>query len=268
MNPFADMPLKDLDDNLCNQVKEAREHPLFSHEIPGDVSSLTAVQQMEFLELLAREEAIRLLRSSFRSRRLPIPYDINLPTRILTNSEWQRLLARLPTLFAKWKAEYFLKQVGKTIFPMPDVVEIIIREDFLSEAAIELFPRPEKSNPAPVVSTPAPTVGRAKETGDSSIVRAKAVQGVLDELAKIRPLMKASDDYDSVKKQFPDSTTFKVCDVNPELKSLLENIAGHQQCVKFAIQVVAAKYLRKPNTVEKDWKINKPRKEKHHPSSG
>jgi hypothetical protein len=94
------------------------------------------------------------------------------------------------------------------------------------------------------------------------------VQGVRDELAKITPLMKSSIDYDDVRKQFPDSMTFKVCDGIPALKLKLENIAGHQQRVRFGIEIVAAKYGLKFNTVEKDWKKHKPRKEKTHESSG
>lgn len=109
---------------------------------------------------------------------------------------------------------------------------------------------------------------RFERSADSSVTRAGEVHRVLDELAKIRPLMKPSADYDSVKTQFPDSVTFKVCDAHPELRLKLENIAGHQQRVMFAIEIVAANYGRKYNTVEKDWKNHKPRKEKPQPATG
>jgi hypothetical protein len=114
----------------------------------------------------------------------------------------------------------------------------------------------------------APETDRVEMSADSSTVRAKAVQSVLEELAKITPLMKSSIDYDGIRKQFPDSMTFKVCDGNPALKLKLENIAEHQQRVRFAQEIVAAYYGRKFNTVQKDWKNYKPRKEKAHGSRG
>jgi hypothetical protein len=113
-----------------------------------------------------------------------------------------------------------------------------------------------------------PEMDRIGMSADSSAVRAKAVQSVLEELAKITPLMKSSIDYHEVRKQFPNSMTFNVCDGIPALKVKLENIAGHQQRVRFAQEIVAAKYGRERSTVEKDWKTHKPRKEKAHESSG
>jgi hypothetical protein len=130
----------------------------------------------------------------------------------------------------------------------------------------------QDSNPAPNVENPvasasAPETARIEMSADSSMVRAKAVQSVLDELANITPKMKSSIDYDCVRKQFPDSMTFKVCDGHPELKLKLENVGGHAQRVRFAHEIVAANYGRKFNTVQKDWKNHKPRKEKDQESS-
>ena len=144
-NPFSGMPLETADENLRKQVRELRQHPLFGQEIPRDVTLLMPTQQLAFLELLAREEAIRLLRGRFRRSRLPIPYDVSLPLRLIDDSDWRGMLVRLPALFAKWKTEYAIKQEGRAVYPLPDVVEIIIREDFLPQASAELFPSAGKS---------------------------------------------------------------------------------------------------------------------------
>lgn len=101
-----------------------------------------------------------------------------------------------------------------------------------------------------------------KREVDSSAVRAEAVQCVLKELAEIRPTMTATADFDSIRKRFPNSIAFKVCETNPDLRLKLESIAGHQQFTRFAIEIVAANYGRKYTTVEKDWKTHKPRKPK------
>ena len=77
----------------------------------------------------------------------------------------------------------------------------------------------------------------------------------------IRPLMTPQASYRSIRSRFPDSVAFTVCDAHKDLKLKLENIQEHQQFVRFAIEIVAAKYGRKFNTVEKDWKTHKPRKE-------
>ena len=147
-NPFSGMPLETAEENLCNQVRELRQHPLFGQEIPRDVTLLMPTQQLEFLELLAREEAIRLLRGRFGRSRRPIPYDVSLPLRLIDDSDWRGMLVRLPALFAKWKTEYVIEQKGRIIYPLPDVVEIIIREDFLPEAAAKLFPQERSTAPS------------------------------------------------------------------------------------------------------------------------
>ena len=95
---------------------------------------------------------------------------------------------------------------------------------------------------------------------DSSTIRAHTVQRVCDELARIRPRMTPRADYKSVKAQFPASLVFAVCDRDKELRLKLENIQEHHQFIRFAIEIVAAQYGRKFNTVQKDWKAHKPRK--------
>jgi hypothetical protein len=97
---------------------------------------------------------------------------------------------------------------------------------------------------------------------DSSTLRADEVRRVCEELAVIRPLMTPRTLYNAIKAQFPGSVVFNVCDTHKELKLKLENIQEHQQFVRFAIEIVAAKHGRKFNTVEKDWKKHKPRKKK------
>jgi hypothetical protein len=95
---------------------------------------------------------------------------------------------------------------------------------------------------------------------DSSTLRADEVRRVCEELAVIRPRMTPRTPYNAIKTQFPGSVVFSVCETHKELKLKLENIQEHQQFVRFAIEIVAAKYGRKFNTVEKDWKKHKPRK--------
>jgi hypothetical protein len=97
---------------------------------------------------------------------------------------------------------------------------------------------------------------------DSSKARVEKVQRVLAELAEITPKMWSEADYESVRQQFPQFVTFRVCDAHPKLKLKLENIQEHRQRVRFAIEIVAAHYGRSFSTVEKDWKNRKPRKAK------
>jgi hypothetical protein len=114
-----------------------------------------------------------------------------------------------------------------------------------------------------------PTIAERPESeisADSSVNRARVVGRVIDELIQIRPQMKSDSDYEKIEAAFPKFVAFKVCNTNPELKMKLENIQGHQQFVRFAIEIVAAKYGRKYNTVEKDWRTHKPRKEESQPS--
>jgi hypothetical protein len=99
---------------------------------------------------------------------------------------------------------------------------------------------------------------------DTSKARARAVARVLEELKDIRPLMTSESEYEAVKLRFAHSVVFEECDRNPQLRRLLENIQGHQQPVRFAMQIVAQKYTRKYSTVEKDWKRHKPRKPRPH----
>lgn len=260
------------------QVREIKRSPMWNQS-PENPLQLTPIQQLEWFELLAREETVRLLQDKLR------PYctdQLALPLRTVPEG-WNQVLARLPQRLANF-TEYHLTDLNKTVYPskpgIPEgdfwvyvghdgrsAVETII-ELFLKEADAELFPVPGKSASAASAPAPAPEADRIERSTDSSTVRADAVQDVLDELAKIAPLMKSSADYDGARKQFPDSMIFKVCDGHPDLKLKLENIAGHQQRVRFSLEIVAANYGRKFNTVQKDWKNHKPRKEKAHGSSG
>jgi hypothetical protein len=99
-------------------------------------------------------------------------------------------------------------------------------------------------------------------SADSSVNRARVVGRVINELLQIRPQMKSDSDYEKIEATFPEFVAFKVCNTNPELKMKLENIQGHQQFVRFAIEIVAAKYGRKYNTVEKDWRTHKRKRPK------
>jgi hypothetical protein len=95
---------------------------------------------------------------------------------------------------------------------------------------------------------------------DSSKVRAQQVGIVLAELNRIAPLMLSESDYEALSQQFAGTVVFRVCNDHKELRPKLESIREHQQYVRFAHEIVAAKYGRKRSTVEKDWKTHKPKR--------
>jgi hypothetical protein len=122
------------------------------NQSPEDPLQLTPIQQLQWFELLVREEAIRLLQDSQDYCEIELPFR-NVP------KDWNQVLARLPQRLATF-TKYFETDLHKRRPSEPegyltihcdvhgrDAVEAIIRK-FMKEADAELFPVPSKSAPA------------------------------------------------------------------------------------------------------------------------
>jgi len=146
-NPFLDMMPEELEPYLEEQVTRIQNSPMWQQSVENP-SLLTPTQQLEWFELLTREETVRLLQDSSRTmwgdNRC---VKIQLPLRAVPEQTWNKLLARLPQRLANY-ANYprdERREFGPNEGPDGlDAVETIIRK-FLKEADAELFPLPGKS---------------------------------------------------------------------------------------------------------------------------
>ena len=169
-NPFKGLMPEEAEYYLEENIQQIKLSPMWG-QFPEDPLQLTPVQQLQWFELLAREEAIRLLLDSQDYRRLlhddySCPDEIELPLRKVPK-EWSNVLARLPLWLATF-TKYHLTDLHKLAIPSRsgihegdvwvyvgndgptlglNAVEAIIRK-FLKEADAELFPVERKSAPA------------------------------------------------------------------------------------------------------------------------
>lgn len=158
-NPFKDLMPEEAEYYLERHIQAIKYHPMWK-QAPEDPLQLTPVQQLQWFELLAREEATRLLQDG--QGFYGPPDGIELPLRNVPRG-WNQVLARLPQRLANF-TKYSVADLNKTVHPSKpgipedcfwvhqdifgdDAVEAIIRL-FLKEADAELFPIPKKPAPA------------------------------------------------------------------------------------------------------------------------
>jgi len=134
-NPFAEWPLRSVEENLLNQVQEVRDHPMFGQDLGADAEVMPPAQLRQCLELLLREEAIRFMQDRIRSSRLPLPVKIALPKRVVTRADWQQSIDIWPRRLEQWTTgHYSYVREGmdatdnKRREPMPDCVEIMLQD--------------------------------------------------------------------------------------------------------------------------------------------
>lgn len=145
-NPFHDMMPEEIEPYLREQVTRIQNSSMWQQS-PENPGLLTPTQQLEWFELLAREETVRLLQDSSRTM-----WGDNrcvrtqLPLRIVPEA-WSKVFARLPKRLAKYTTYPYDKRREFAYHYGPDgldAVETIIRE-FLKEADAQLFPMPGES---------------------------------------------------------------------------------------------------------------------------
>lgn len=145
-NPFLDMMPEELEPYLEEQVKRIQNSPMWQQSVENS-SLLTPTQQLEWFELLTREETVRLLQDSSRTmwgdNRC---VRMQLPLRTVPEA-WSKVFARLPERLTNYTKYPYDKRREFAYHQGPDgldAVETIIRK-FLKEADAELFPMPGKS---------------------------------------------------------------------------------------------------------------------------
>jgi hypothetical protein len=82
----------------------------------------------------------------------------------------------------------------------------------------------------------------------------------------IKPQLFVPSDYARLLKEHSDYLTFRVTEVNPDLRTLLLNIQASRQHIRFAQQIVAASSGKALETIKIDWKGYKPAEFRHRPN--
>jgi hypothetical protein len=74
----------------------------------------------------------------------------------------------------------------------------------------------------------------------------------------IKPQLFVPSDYARLLKEHSDYLTFRVTEVNPDLRTLVLNIQASRRHIRLAQQIVAANAGKALETIKIDWKRHKP----------
>ncbi|MFI5107509.1 MAG: hypothetical protein ACHP78_01545 [Terriglobales bacterium] len=123
-----------------------------------------------------------------------------------------------------------------------------------------LSPTTTSSTGAPALKSPTVTLGRKQNPFTESLRRdrAETVGKLIKELNILKPFMYPQD-YDDLRREHPDFLCFQIAKRSRRLRLKLEYLRDHFKHVRLAQELAAARHGVQWSTIQKDWKLYKPK---------